>query len=280
MNKVNSVYLFKVLVWFLAGGLFLASLVGGSLVSTLTQEERQLAQESRTRANKTLADLDRLGLMDGLSAETMADLLEYQWQNKKSLSDILKEPEWAKRLGLSTDEYRVTWYMSNPFQLLPSGLQEMIRKRPTTFRSRTHVWQWCRANNIPKTYRRALYTALIETTPANLWRASRGKRPYAFNGEYLEPIVVDHGQGRLEVRNGHIATDPRFIPTNSEVLLLVKIKGEDKILKVKATDIGGAIKGKHVDLPIHLHPQARRMPNTVLPLEIRNPSVTILTRKT
>jgi hypothetical protein len=90
--------------------------------------------------------------------------------------------------------------------------------------------------------------------------------------------VIDRGNGSFEVRDGHIATDPRVIPTNAEVLLLVKINGEDRVLKVKATDIGGAIKGHHVDLPIELSPGATRtLPHVIFPHALRNPSVQILT---
>ena len=84
----------------------------------------------------------------------------------------------------------------------------------------------------------------------------------------LEPIVIDHGKGRIEVRDGHIATDPRYIPTNSELVLLVRIQGEVRVLKVKATDIGGAVKGMHVDLPIQVGPEAIPLPDGSAPKQV------------
>jgi 3D (Asp-Asp-Asp) domain-containing protein len=180
-------------------------------------------------------------------------------------------------LGLGSQQYLATWYMSNPFELLPSDLQEAIRQTPIPFKTRDGINAWCDEMGAPDTWRAALAAALIETTPFNLWRASRGERPYARNGETLEPIVIEHGAGRFEVREGHIAVDPRFIPINSEVLLLVRIQGEEHLLKVKAADTGSAIKGHHVDLPIYLHPNKEPLPRTSFPKEhIRNPYVRIL----
>jgi len=88
--------------------------------------------------------------------------------------------------------------------------------------------------------------------------------------------VVDQGDGILELRNGHIATDPRVIPTNTEVILLLTINGEEEVLRVKATDIGGAIKGRHVDLPMHLSSREAPLPNTKFPLAVVNPNVQVL----
>lgn len=167
--------------------------------------------------------------------------------------------------------------MSNPFELLPKDLQRAITNKKIPFQSRTHVWEWCRKNNVSAEWRKALYAALIETTPQNLWRASQGQRSYTKNGEFLEPIIIDHGNGQLEFRDGHIATDPRVIPTNTEMFIIVNIEGVDRILKVKAADIGGAIKGRHVDLPIQVSPEAALMPHTELPKDkIRNRTIEIL----
>ena len=59
------------------------------------------------------------------------------------------------------------------------------------------------------------------------------------------PLVVDHGlgrSGRFEVRgSAHIATDPAVIPTMSEVLILVRIDGKDRVLRVTAADTGAAM---------------------------------------
>lgn len=258
-------------------GLFLVILIGGSLVANLSVEHRRMAKEAKDKANQTLKDLNRLGLMEGLKSEQIAELVEYQWQTGKTLGQILKEPYWSSALKLKTNEFKVTWYMSNPFQLLPKGLQDAIRKRKSPFKSREQVWDWCNDKKFPLSWKKALKSALVETTPNNLWRASRGQRPFAHNGEYLRPIVIDHGQGLLEVKDGgHIATDPKVIPLNSEVFLVVKIKGEEKILKVIAGDIGGGIKGNHIDLPIYLNPHSKPMPHTEYPSAIRNPNATIL----
>jgi hypothetical protein len=154
----------------------------------------------------------------------------------------------------------------------------MIRQRKEPFQSRAHVWEWCRARNLPARWREALHVALIETTPLNLWRASQGKRPYAKNGQYIEPIVVDHGHGDIEIKDGHIATDPKVIPTNTNLILLVRIKGEYKLVRVKAADIGAAVRGRHVDLPIQMSIPKKPFPHFRLPKEyISNPTVHILT---
>ncbi len=278
MKKIKRQLYFKSLFWFLGAGFFLVSAVMGSFVGALTNGEviRSYPQFGKSRG--AVRELARIGLLDRMSPELVAEVLDYQWQSGKSLAQVLQDPVWCHRLGLSKNEFKVTWYLSNPFDVLPPALQKSIHERKTPFRSRTHVFEWSRANKMPKIYREALYKALIETTPENLWRASQGHRPYAKNGEFLEPIVIEHGKGTYEVRDGHIATDPRVIPTNQEVLLLVKVNGEDRVLKVKATDIGGAIKGKHVDLPIKISPEfTQTFPNVLFPSAVSNPSVQILT---
>lgn len=74
-----------------------------------------------------------------------------------------------------------------------------------------------------------------------------------------------------------MATDPRVIPTGSDRFVLLQIGGVDYVLKVRAADVGAAVKGKHVDLPIQVYPEALKLPGTRLPREyIRNPTVQIL----
>jgi 3D (Asp-Asp-Asp) domain-containing protein len=90
--------------------------------------------------------------------------------------------------------------------------------------------------------------------------------------------VVEKSKGVYEVRHGHIATDPRVVPTNSEVLLLVRVNGEERLLRVKASDVGQAIKGRHVDLPIYIRPGSQVAVSSIrFPKEyVRNPTVQIL----
>ena len=267
----------KSLSGFFGTGFLLVSLVGISYVHTMDVHHRRSAYESGLLAAETIQGLDYLRLAENGKGKELRRLLKYQRETGKTLSQILREPEWGPRLGVSARRYKATWYMANPFDVLPTGLQEAIRQREIPFKSRTHVWQWCRTNNVPAAWRKALYAALIETTPYNLWRASRGQRPYTRSGAFLEPLVVDHGSGRLEVRRwGHIATDPAVIPTNSNLLLMMTVDGRERLVKVKAADTGGAIRGKHVDLPIHLGPDVAPMPHTLMPLEIRNPFVEIV----
>lgn len=226
----------------------------------------------------TLRDLERLGLTQNVPEEILSDLLQYQLNNGLTLGQILRESEWCNKLGLRTEPFKATWYIANPFDLLTPGLQEAIRKRPEPFKSRAHLWQWCRSQNISKAGRQALWAALIETTPVNLWRAAKGLRPYTKSGAYLEPIVIDQGRGHVRIRDGHMATDPRVIPTGSKRLILLQINGIDYVVKVKAADVGAAVRGRHVDLPIYLNPSRSPLPETRLPHEyIRNPTVLILT---
>lgn len=247
--------------------------VGAPYVRSFLPEESWIG---RGTTISTLSELERLGLLSQAPEGTLEDLLAYQRRTGKTLAEILRDPSWSERLGLTSEIFKATWYAANPFELLPPDLRKAIRRRKTPFRSRNDVWQWCRQEKAPSAWRKALKAALVETTPHNLWRASRGQKPYARNGEFLEPIVRDLGRGQFEIREGHIATDPKIIPTNSEVLLLVKINGEDKLLRVKATDIGSKIRGRHVDLPIHLGPENEHFPHTRFPREVRNPFVQIL----
>jgi hypothetical protein len=61
--------------------------------------------------------------------------------------------------------------------------------------------------------------------------------------------------------------------------MLVRVGGKDRLLRVKATDIGSAIRGAHVDLPIQIRP--KKSANLTAPIRfpkeyIRNSSVVIL----
>ena len=265
-------------IWFVgAAGCFVVHLIGAPIVGSWIPDNLSWTGRMDPVQHATLKQMERLGILEIASPKAVSEAIDYQRRTGKTLARILREPGWSERLGLSAETFKATWYIANPFDILPGDLQQAIRDREIPFRSRTHVWQWCRQNNVPQRWREALYLALIETTPINLWRASRGKRPYTKSGAFLEPIVVDHGSGRMEVRDGHIATDPRIIPTNEDVLLIMKIEGKERILKVRAADIGAAIKGHHVDLPIHVGPETERLPFTRLPAgQIRNPVVRIL----
>jgi 3D (Asp-Asp-Asp) domain-containing protein len=228
-------------------------------------------------ATNTVKDMARLGLLQRASQSDIEELLTYQGESGKSLAQILREPVWLQRLGLSADSFKATWYAANPYDLLPVDLQIAIRKTQKPFESRTHINKWLAAINAPARWVQAVDLALIETTPINLWRASRGQKPFAKNGQYLQPIVVEKERGIYEVRDGHIATDPSIIPTNSHVLLSVKVNGKYHLIKVKASDIGEGIKGHHVDLPIAVKPRYTKNHAIQFPGKyIGNPNVLIL----
>jgi 3D (Asp-Asp-Asp) domain-containing protein len=270
MEKLTAHHRYlKTFVWLLGAGFFLASVVAATMVGPWSRAER--------KSHDAVKELERLGLLSHLPNNVIQDVIDYQGQSGKSLAEILREPYWCKRMGFAADEFKSTWYMSNPYEMLPSDLKQAIRKRSTPFKSNSHVMEWCESTGGSPEWKRALSLALIETTPTNLWRAGQGLGAYVTNGEFIEPIVVDRGNGRYDVKDGHIATDPKIIPTNSVVFLLVKVNGEDRIVKVKAADTGCAIKGKHVDLPIHLSQESRTLPHTLFPKAVSNPTVKILT---
>jgi len=274
MKHRYHTYIIRPFAGILIAGIGWASLFGALLLHSIFSPETHVGHYSKN----TINELNRLGLLANLSEEGLIRLIDYQESGQKTLAQILRVPEWRKFLGLSSRKFKATWYVENPFDLLPVDLQKAIKKRKIPFKFRLHVWQWCQKHKVSKNWQKALYAALIETTPHNLWRASRGQRSITTNGQFLEPIVIEHKGGVLEIKDGHIATDPRVIPTNSVVLLLVKINGIDRVLRVKATDTGAAIKGHHVDLPIHMGPGSIPFPHTRLPKEkIRNRSVEILT---
>ncbi len=255
----------------------IVSFGGASIVGPLPADVARPVQVDQL-GTQSVRDLQRLGLLSSLSQESVEELLSYQSQSGKSLAQILHDPKWVQRLGLSADTFKATWYAANPYDLLPIDLQTAIRQTQQPFESRRHINKWLKAMNAPERWKDAIDLALIETTPINLWRASRGQKPYAKNGQYLQPIVVEKESGVFDVRDGHIATDPRYIPTNSRVILLVRINGQDRILRVKAADIGEAIKGQHVDLPIAIKPRYGKNHSIRFPGEyIRNPTVIILT---
>jgi hypothetical protein len=231
-------------------------------------------------ATQTLRELNRLGLLRNAPPGAIDKFLTYQRRTGRTLPQIMRERFWATSLGLAPVQFRATWYAANPFDLLPKDLQVAIRETEVPFKSRKDLEKWCDASNAPEHWRSSLKFALIETTASNLWRAARGLRPFTKNGQFLEPIVIERGGGVFDVKEGHIATDPAVIPTGSKVLMLVRVGGKDRLLRVKATDIGSAVRGEHVDLPIQIRPKGSA-PLTApirFPKEyIRNSSVIIFT---
>ena len=242
-------------VWFLMAGFFVVGFGGASILGPSMMEDMTRLRVDHA-ATQTLGELHDLGLLRAPSQSVLEELLTYQRKKNKSLAQVLRDPTWTQKLGLSSFEFKATWYAANPYVLLPSDLQQAIRETKKPFQTRREVERWCRVRKAPKAWVNALKVALVETTPVNLWRASQGKRPIAQNGHYLEPIVIERGEGDYEVRDGHIATDPRVIPTNTTLFIVVNVHGKDRLIKVKAADIGEAIKGKHVDLPIQFRPKS------------------------
>lgn len=277
MKTLQANWYLRSLLWFVLTGTLLMGLGGASIVNpTGPVPARTLRIDSQ--ATHFLQELYELGVLDHASESEVENLLIYRRETGKSLAEILREPGWAERLGFASTRFKATWYAANPYDLLPVELRKAIRKHEKPFRSRRQINTWLKSIQAPESWYRAIKVALVETTAINLWRASRGMRPYAKNGQLLEPIVVEKDKGVYEVRHGHIATDPRVVPTNSEVLLLVRVDGEEKLLRVKASDVGQAIKGRHVDLPIYIKPGSQiGLPYIRFPKEyIRNPTVQIL----
>lgn len=265
----------KSVIWFMGAAFSLVGLVGASWVGS----SQGMPISSLFTRSYMLSELGRLALLQSVPKTTIESLIRHQRLNGKTLAQILRDPHWCKKLGYSQATFKATWYAANPFDLLPRDLQKALQKNNTPFRSSNDLWNWCQTVKAPAEWRTALKIALIETTAANLWRAAHGQEPYTKSGDYLKPIVVDGGGGKLKLFDGHIATDPRVIPTNTEVLLLVKVNGEEKVLRVRATDVGSAIKGYHVDLPIYLNKDTTRtvLPYIRFPSEyIANATVTIL----
>lgn len=276
MKKRNTNFIIRRTAMFVTAGFLIVGLGGASIVGPvpMTASRHFVIDPVGTQL---VRELSRVGLLRQLSQDQVEELLTSHQQSKKPLAEILRQPKWLQRLGLSASTYKATWYASNPFELLPVDLQISIRRTQRPFKNRTELNQWLDVRHAPVRWRKAIDLALIETTVENLWRASRGKRPYAKNGQYLQPIVVEKSKGVFDVQDGHIATDPAFIPTNSRVLILVKINGQERILRVKAADIGAAIKGKHVDLPISIQPRYGKNHAIQFPGDyIRNPEVLIL----
>jgi hypothetical protein len=218
-------------------------------------------------------------LLKIVSESSIEKMLAFQKKSGQSLAKMLKDPNWQKELGIASYQFKSTWYASNPYDLLPPDLQLAIKQGRIPMNSSNQILEWCRVNRAPKLWIQAFKTSLRETTPANLVRAAQGLRPYAKNGQLLEPVVIEKGRGRFEVQSGHIATDPRIIPTNSDVIMIIRLNGRDRLMRVKATDTGGAIRGYHVDLPIQFKSRTdlRHTPHITFPKEyIGNPTVTIL----
>ena len=277
MRVLKANWYLRSLLWFILAGSLFMGLCGASIISPAGPVPGR-GFRLDPQASAFLQEINQLGFMSHASQGTIEQLIAYQRESGKSLGQILQEPGWPERLGFASTRFKATWYAANPFDLLPPDLRKAIKRHPTPFRHRRDLNAWLSSVNAPDRWRRAIRVALVETTASNLWRASRGLRPYAKNGQLLEPIVVEHDKGVYEVRHGHIATDPRVVPTNSEVVLLVKVNGEDKVLRVKASDIGAAVRGRHVDLPIYMKPGSQvGLPYIRFPKEyIRNPTVQIL----
>ncbi len=262
---------------FVFAAFLIVSFGGASIVGPLPIDATSRPVIQDPVGTRTLKDLAHLGLLQRGSQADIEALLTYQSQSGKSLAQILREPIWLQRFGLGANTFRATWYAANPYDLLPVDLQIAIRKTQKPFQSRAHINKWLVAINAPHRWIESIDLALIETTPINLWRASRGKKPFAKNGQYLQPIVVEKDRGIYEVKDGHIATDPSIIPTNSHVLLLVKVNNDYHVIRVKASDIGGGIKGHHVDLPISIKPRYTKDHAIQFPGRyIGNPNVLIL----
>lgn len=258
---------------------FFASPFGGASMGFLPSPmESGRMYRLDSRATTVLKDLSRLGLAENASQEDLEKLLSYQKRTGKSLAQILADPAWTSVFGMAPVEFKATWYAANPFDHLPAALRKEIRNAKTPLRTTQQLHRWCRDNKFPKEWVKAIDVALVETTAENLWRASQGKKPYAKNGQVLQPIVVEKSVGDFEIHDGHIATDPRVIPTNTKLIIMVRINGVNRILRVKAADIGGAIQGRHVDLPIHFLPRNTKAGSHLqFPKEyIRNPSIFIL----
>lgn len=267
-------------VWIAASAAMLlaVSLVGASFVGAPPLIGHETFRPDAA-ATKTLRELNRLGILRRATEPAVEQLLTHQRRTGKSLAQLLKEPFWVSRLGLSAVRFKSTWYAANPFDMLPKDLQAAIRQRKEPLRGRSDLERLVRELDGPSYWRSAIRYALVETTASNLWRAARGLRPFTKNGQFLEPIVVEKGGGVYDVRDGHIATDPKEIPTGTTVLMVVRIGGKDRLLRVKATDIGHAVRGRHVDLPIHIRPKKSADPGAPIrfPKEyIRNASVLIL----
>src|SRR5437660_1005420 len=79
------------------------------------------------------------------------------------------------------------------------------------------------AIHAPSSGRRAMRKAFVETTAENIWRTSRGLAPFAKNGEPLKPVAIQAQTGELTIQAGDIAVDPRVIPPNSDVLLIIQV---------------------------------------------------------
>jgi hypothetical protein len=190
---------------------------------------------------------------------------------------ILDDPEQMHKLGLVTQDFRATWYLANPYDLLPTGLQNAIRQRKTPLKSRRQSFDWLNAINAPRAWKKALRKAFVETTADNLWRASRGKAPYAHNGEILKPVAIQSPTGELILQQGDIATDPRVIPPNSDVLLIIQAGDHREFVLARAADRGSGVRGHHIDIPIRLEPRLNAvLPHLSFPKQFHHPRVTVV----
>jgi hypothetical protein len=263
-------------------GFLIVSLGGASIVGPISPVTPPRVFHPDLGATQQLQQLRHLGFLSRLHESDVEALLTELEAPHATLGRILVRPEWQKRLGFSAQTFKATWYAANPFDLLPLDLQIAIRREKQPFRTTTDIKMWCKAQHAPTRWIDAFEKALVETTPTNLWRASRGKKPYAKNGQYLQPIVVEKKTGVLDVIDGgHIATDPRVIPTNTKLWLLVQVQGQERLIRVKATDIGGAIRGRHVDLPVSLksHATAKNHSFYFPSKHLHNPNVVLFIPK-
>src|SRR5437868_1106481 len=117
MKNLSRKIYYKSLFWFLGTGFFLVSAVTGSFVASLAPGERTLSRPIFGRTREAVVELDRLGLLQQMPAPLIAELVDYQWQSGKTLAEILEDENWCERLALKRQEFRVTWYLSNPYQV-------------------------------------------------------------------------------------------------------------------------------------------------------------------
>jgi hypothetical protein len=279
MNKMRSNHIIRTVACFVLAGTLVVGLGSASVLGPIPFLPNGPIYRLDNGATAALTDLNRLGLLQHIPQTSLEDLLQFQKTSGKSLAQIFKDPMWAKKLGFNATPFKATWYAANPFDLLPTDIQVALQRTKDPLYTRKDLKAWCKMNKAPERWHQAFKVALVETTVYNLWRASKGLSSVVRNGEAIQPIVVERPRDIIEVFDGHIATDPAVIPTNSIVYILVKIEGKDRLLKVKAADTGEAIRGKHIDLPIHFRPR----PNKILPYirfpkeKISNPTVLILT---
>src|SRR5690349_8746500 len=123
MKKKNGISI-RNIAWILVAALCFVSFGGASIWKPVELGET-VARYDR-QATATLRELNRLGVLGLTPQSTIEELLTYQRNSGKSLADILAMPTWAHKLGLLSMDYQATWYMANPFEVLPQDLQAAI----------------------------------------------------------------------------------------------------------------------------------------------------------